>query len=64
MDWHALATGFALYLVLEGIVPFLSPTGMKRAFTALLALPDSSLRAFGLLSMGLGCALLYLARHA
>jgi uncharacterized protein YjeT (DUF2065 family) len=62
IEWHALATGFALYLVLEGVLPFLSPSAMKRAVGALLDVPETRLRVFGLLSMGLGCALLYLIR--
>ena len=27
IDWHDFGTAFALYLVLEGLLPFLSPAG-------------------------------------
>ena len=30
MDWNDLWAAFALYLVLEGIIPFLNPGGAKR----------------------------------
>ena len=51
---------FALYLVLEGILPFLSPQALKRTLIALAQLEDRQLRVFGLVSMAAGLALLYL----
>jgi uncharacterized protein YjeT (DUF2065 family) len=61
-DWQDLATAFALYLVLEGVLPFLSPPALKRAFAQMISLPDGVLRLVGLGSMLAGCALLYLIR--
>jgi len=60
--WQDLAAAFALYLVLEGLLPFLNPSGVKRVFASLVALPDGSLRLVGLVSMLAGCGLLYLVR--
>ncbi len=34
MQWSDLLAAFALYLVLEGLMPFLNPGGMKRALCA------------------------------
>jgi hypothetical protein len=62
IDWHDLATAFALYLVLEGLLPFLSPATAQQAFRALAAAPARVLRAVGLGSMVAGCALLFLIR--
>jgi uncharacterized protein YjeT (DUF2065 family) len=62
LDWNDLACAFALYLVLEGVLPFLNPGGMKRVLASLAELPDSTLRAVGLASMLAGCVLLYLVR--
>jgi uncharacterized protein YjeT (DUF2065 family) len=62
IEWHDLAAAFALYLVLEGVMPFLSPPALKRAFATMLGLPDGVLRLAGLGSMLAGCALLYLIR--
>jgi len=62
IDWQDLAAAFALYLVLAGALPFLSPPGVKRAFAQLIKLPDATLRLIGLGSMLAGCALLWWIR--
>ena len=54
--WAALA----LVLVLEGLLPFLSPRGWRNTFQKLLALQDGQLRFFGLCSILLGLLLLWL----
>jgi uncharacterized protein YjeT (DUF2065 family) len=54
--WSALA----LVLVFEGLFPFLAPGGWRRTFQRLLAMTDGQLRYFGLCSMLLGLALLWL----
>ena len=51
-----------LLLVLEGIVPFLHPLGVKRALARLLTLPDRELRFAGLGSMLVGVVILFLVR--
>ena len=62
MDWHDLLTAFALYLVLEGIVPFINPAGCKRVMATMGKWQDSTLRRIGVTSMMAGVALLYFAR--
>jgi uncharacterized protein YjeT (DUF2065 family) len=64
MDWSDLWAAFALYLVLEGLVPFANPGGMKRALAQLSRLDDRTLRVAGLLSMVAGAVLLYFVRGA
>ena len=64
IDWLDLAAAFALYLVLEGIMPFVNPRGMKRALAQLSQLDDRALRVAGLLSMAAGALLLYFVRGA
>jgi uncharacterized protein YjeT (DUF2065 family) len=64
MDWNDLWAAFALYLVLEGLVPFANPGGMKRALAQLSQLDERVLRAVGLLSMVAGALLLYFVRGA
>ena len=39
IDWLELRTAFALYLVIEGVLPFLSPQGMKRTMALFASLP-------------------------
>jgi uncharacterized protein len=57
-----LVTAVALLLVLEGIVPFLNPDGLRRALQMLAQMSDSALRFAGLTSMVIGCLLLYVIR--
>jgi uncharacterized protein YjeT (DUF2065 family) len=62
INWHDFGTAFALYLVLEGIVPFLSPGAAQRVFAAMSVAPGGRLRLVGLASMLAGCGLLYFIR--
>jgi uncharacterized protein YjeT (DUF2065 family) len=62
MQWSDLLAAFALYLVLEGIMPFLSPVAMKRALLRFASLPDVQLRVAGGASMMAGMLLLYFVR--
>jgi uncharacterized protein YjeT (DUF2065 family) len=57
-----LIAAVALFLVLEGVAPFLNPSGMKRALTRLLDVGDRELRIAGLGSMLVGLAILFLVR--
>ena len=61
MRWSDLLAAFALYLVLEGVLPFLNPQAMKRVLT-MTTLSDRQLRLWGLASMVGGVLLLYLVR--
>jgi uncharacterized protein YjeT (DUF2065 family) len=62
MNWSDLLAAIALYLILEGILPFLSPQWMKRIMASFVSMADNSLRVWGLVSMGAGLALLYFVR--
>lgn len=57
--WQELGIAFCLLLVLEGILPFLSPRRWREAVVSLARLGDRQLRLIGLGSMLLGTALLY-----
>jgi uncharacterized protein len=57
-----LLAALGLFLVLEGIAPFLNPQGVKRAFARVLQLNDRELRVVGLGSMLLGVLILFLVR--
>jgi uncharacterized protein YjeT (DUF2065 family) len=60
--WEALLIGFALMLVLEGIVPFLSPAKWRNLVATLSQISDKHLRTAGLMSMLVGIAILYWIR--
>ena len=64
MDWSDLWAAFALYLVLEGVMPFANPGAMKRALAQLSQLDERTLRVAGLVSRIAGAALLYAVRGA
>ena len=62
MNWSDLLGAFALYLVLEGILPFANPQAMKRVMLAFVDLGDNHLRVWGFVSMLAGAFLLYVVR--
>ena len=62
MNWSDLLAAFALYLILEGIIPFLNPSGFKNAMRNMIELPAEKLRKVGLGSMLAGVVLLYMVR--
>ncbi len=59
-DWQDLGTALALMLVLEGVMPFLNPTGLRETFLRVAQSEDFTLRMVGLFSMLSGLVLLYL----
>jgi uncharacterized protein len=63
MSWSDLLAAFALYLVLEGVLPFLNPQALKRVLTAMTTFSDRQLRLWGLASMAAGVLLLYFVRR-
>ncbi|MGB5300280.1 MAG: DUF2065 domain-containing protein [Thiogranum sp.] len=58
--WNDLWVAMALMLVLEGMVPFLSPDTLRRMLATLMQMDNRSMRIAGLISMLAGVALLYL----
>ena len=52
--WQALA----LMLVIEGLLPLVSPKGWRRVFEQILTLGNGQIRFFGLCSIGMGLILL------
>jgi uncharacterized protein YjeT (DUF2065 family) len=51
-------TAVAMVLVIEGVLPFVSPERWRRGFTQLLQLRDGQLRFFGLCSIAVGLLLI------
>lgn len=58
MDWLLGALG--LMLVVEGLLPLLSPASWRAAFSKLLQLQDGQLRFMGLVSVLSGLLILWL----
>ena len=57
--WIDLLTALALVFILEGIMPFINPDGLRKMFALALQLNDTTLRFIGLSSMIAGLVLLY-----
>lgn len=62
LDW--LLGAVALMLVIEGLLPLLSPSSWRQALQRALGLKDGQLRFFGLLSVLAGLGLLALVLPA
>jgi uncharacterized protein YjeT (DUF2065 family) len=54
MDGSSVWLALALVLVIEGLLPFLSPTSWRKAFEQALKMNDGQIRFFGLCSIVLG----------
>ena len=59
LDTLLLALG--LMLILEGLMPMLSPGGWRQLFEKILKLDDGQIRFFGMLMVLLGLLLFWLA---
>ena len=62
VNFPDLLAALGLFLVLEGVAPFLSPQAVKRALTKLVQVHDRELRIAGLGSMLVGVLILFLVR--
>ena len=60
MDSDTFWTACALVLVIEGLMPFISPSGWRRMFAQIMQLTDGQIRFFGLLSIIGGLLVLWL----
>ncbi len=60
--WDNIIPALALVLVIEGILPFLSPKSWRDAMSQAAQLPDNVLRIIGFFSMLAGVLVLYLTK--
>jgi uncharacterized protein YjeT (DUF2065 family) len=60
--WTDILTALALVFIIEGIMPFLNPNGIRKIFMTASQLNNTSLRMIGLTSMLAGLIFLYLVR--
>ena len=54
---YTLWAALALFLMLEGLLPFLSPGLWRRVFSEMLQMRDGQIRFFGLICLALGVAI-------
>ena len=60
--WQDLLTGFCIYLVIEGMIPFAMPNMFRQSVVRIAKMDDSQLRFTGLTVASIGLVILYLVR--
>lgn len=60
--WQNILTAVALYLIIEGMIPFVGPDFFRQTVAKMAALDDNHLRATGLAIMAAGLVLLFVVR--
>ncbi|WP_310386676.1 DUF2065 domain-containing protein [Roseateles sp.] len=55
---ETLFLAFGLMLVIEGVLPFISPTAWRQVFARMLAMSDGQIRFIGLCSIAVGVSAL------
>jgi uncharacterized protein YjeT (DUF2065 family) len=58
--WEIVLMAIALMLVLEGMMPFLSPKIWREAFRKMIEMDDGQIRFMGLTTMLIGLLLLFI----
>ena len=62
MNWGDLFAALALVMIIEGVIPFVSPQGYKNTMQQLTSMPESTLRIIGFGLMLVGVVSLYFIR--
>ena len=60
--WQDLFTGFSLYLIIEGMIPFAAPALFRQSVVRIAQMDDTGLRLTGLAVATAGIVLLFIAR--
>jgi len=60
--WTDIFTAFALYLIIEGMIPFVGPHLFRRSVMRISEMSDNQLRTTGMLVMAAGLVLLFVVR--
>ena len=60
MNWTYLGIGVSLVLVIEGLIPFLSPSRYRRMLEIASRVSERRLRLGGAVCMAMGVLILYL----
>jgi len=60
--WQDVFTAIALYLIIEGMIPFIGPNRFRQAVAKIAQLNDNHLRTTGLTVMIAGLLMLFVVR--
>lgn len=61
--WQDILTAVSLYLIIEGMIPFVGPDLFRQAVSRIAELSDNNLRATGLTVMMAGLVMLFIVRQ-
>jgi uncharacterized protein YjeT (DUF2065 family) len=62
LDWTDLFAALAIFCIIEGAMPFINPSGMKRLLSRIASREDREIRIAGFISMFVGLTILFLVR--
>jgi len=62
LDWSDLFAALAIVCIIEGVTPFINPTGTKRLLSRIASLEDRDMRIGGFVLMVLGLTILFVVR--
>jgi uncharacterized protein len=60
--WQEILTAFSLFLIIEGMVPFVGPSFYRQAVVKIAQMDDNGLRLTGLTVASIGIVILYIVR--
>lgn len=60
--WQDILTAVSLFLIIEGMIPFIGPNFYRQAVVRIAQMDDNGLRATGLTIASIGILILYLVR--
>jgi len=60
--WQDILTAISLYLIIEGMIPFVGPGFFRQTVSRIAELNDNHLRATGMTVMAAGLVLLFIVR--
>jgi hypothetical protein len=62
LDWTDLIAALAIVCIIEGVMPFINPSGVKRLLEWFSSLEEREMRLVGFVSMVVGVTILFLVR--
>jgi len=60
--WQDLLTGLSIYLIIEGMIPFVGPNLFRQSVARIAKMDDNGLRFTGLTVASIGLIMLYIVR--
>lgn len=61
--WQDVLTAVSLYLIIEGMIPFIGPSFFRKAALKFAELSDNNLRVSGMAVMAAGLLMLFIVRQ-